>query len=135
MKVLTLGTFDVFHYGHLHFLQQIANYGEVVVAVNSDRFVTEYKGKPVLTEDERATPFRLLGMEVVINDGPGKETIKYVRPDVIAIGSDWARKDYLKQIDITQDELDELGISLLYVPYTQGISTTDIKGRISDRDN
>ena len=54
-----------------------------------------------------------------------------VQPNYIIIGSDWARKDYYKQMGFTQDWLDERDIGLIYVPYTDGISTTEIKRRIN----
>jgi len=53
-----------------------------------------------------------------------------VAPDYILIGSDWARKDYYTQMGFDQNWLDERGIVLGYVPYTPGISTTNIKGRL-----
>jgi glycerol-3-phosphate cytidylyltransferase-like family protein len=53
-----------------------------------------------------------------------------LRPDIIAVGSDWARKDYYKQMGFDQDWLDERNIKLLYIPYTQGISTTELKRRL-----
>jgi bifunctional ADP-heptose synthase (sugar kinase/adenylyltransferase) len=105
---------------------------EVIVGVNSDEFVMEYRGNPALyTEQERADLIAALGYQIWINNGPGRETIFAVKPDILAIGSDWARKDYYNQIDISQDELDELDIMLLYVPYTAGISSTSLKDRLS----
>jgi glycerol-3-phosphate cytidylyltransferase-like family protein len=50
--------------------------------------------------------------------------------DIVAIGSDWARKDYYKQMQFDQDWLDERNISLIYIPYTKGISSTLIKQKI-----
>ena len=63
-----------------------------------------------------------------------KPTILSVGPDMIAIGSDWARKDYYKQMSFDQNWLDKHGISLIYIPMTCGISTTEIKNRISKMD-
>jgi hypothetical protein len=56
-----------------------------------------------------------------------------VGPDIIAIGTDWARKDYYLQMGFTQDWLDERDISLIYIPYTHSISTTKLKARSADR--
>ena len=58
--------------------------------------------------------------------------IEAVGPDIIVIGSDWARRDYYAQMNFDQDWLDERGIGLAYIPYTKGISTTDLKKRIKD---
>jgi hypothetical protein len=62
-----------------------------------------------------------------------RSTILDVAPDIVAIGSDWARKDYYKQMMFDQDWLDENNIMLLYIPYTSGISTTELKERARDR--
>ena len=60
----------------------------------------------------------------------GKEnsflTIKSVMPNFIVVGSDWAKKDYYKQMNFTQEWLDENNIILIYLPYTKNISSTNI---------
>ncbi len=43
------------------------------------------------------------------------------------IGSDWARKDYISQLGVTQDWLDDRGIGICYLPYTKGISSTMLR--------
>jgi glycerol-3-phosphate cytidylyltransferase len=79
----------------------------------------------------------LLGCRFVDNVVPNignedsKPSISAVMPNLIVIGSDWARRDYYKQMQFTQDWLDERGIGLCYIPYTQGISTTELKKRIN----
>jgi hypothetical protein len=60
-------------------------------------------------------------------------TILAIDPDLVVIGSDWARRDYYKQMGFTQDWLDQRGIGLAYIPYTQGISSTIIKERMTFR--
>lgn len=136
LVIYTGGTFDLFHAGHVNFLAQCAQYGEVVVALNTDAFIAEYKKrKPVMTYEERKYVLESCRYvsEVVENVG-GKDSrpaIEQVQPDVIAVGSDWARRDYHAQMSFTQDWLDERNIHLLYIPYTQGISTTELKKRIN----
>lgn len=137
MSVLTIGTFDLPHYGHANIIKHCYEFSDdVIVGLNTDEFVEQYKGEaPLMTYDERAKALRAFGEEFYIepNDGAGRELILDAQPDIIVVGSDWARKDYLKQIDMTQDELDELGIAICYVPYTPGISTTELKQRAIDR--
>lgn len=138
LTVYTGGTFDLFHAGHVNFLKRCAEIGDVVVSLNTDEFIAEYKGKPpVMSYSERSI---VLGAcryvsEVIPNiDGADSKTaIELVRPDIIAIGTDWARKDYYAQMNFTQDWLDERGIGLLYIPYTVGVSTTELKRRVGDR--
>ena len=71
---------------------------------------------------------------VVPNSGgaDSKPTILQVNPDIIAIGTDWAKKDYYKQMQFTQEWLDDNDILLVYLAYTEGISTTELKKRIKN---
>ena len=59
-----------------------------------------------------------------------KPAILTVNPSIIAIGDDWCKKDYYKQMNFTQDWLDDNNIVLVYIPYTRGISSTELKSRI-----
>ncbi len=135
--VYTGGTFDLFHKGHLEFLRRCSELGKVTVALNTDEFILAYRGSaPIMTYDEREAV--LLGCKFVENVIPNsgnedsKPSITLVKPSLIVIGSDWARRDYYKQMQFTQDWLDERGIGLCYIPYTQGISTTELKKRINE---
>jgi len=140
MIVYTGGTFDLFHSAHVRFLKACRKIagddGEVVVALNTDAFIQAYKGKlPIMSFDERKEV--LLGCrfvdQVVANIGgaDSKPSIELVSPDYVVIGDDWARKDYYAQMQFTREWLDEREIQLVYVPYTPGISTTDLKARIT----
>ena len=130
-RVLTIGTFGVPHMGHAAFLRRCEAFGSVTVGVNSDAFVVRYKGaRPLYSQDERLVLVASLGYDVALNDGPGRELIDRLRPDVLTIGTDWARRDYLAQIDVDQGFLDERGITLAYVPMRPiGISSTDLVRR------
>lgn len=138
LKVYTGGTFDLFHSGHVKFLQRCADFGEVTVALNTDDFIEEYKGKPpVMSFDERYDV--LMACRYVsyvipnLGGADSKTSINIANPDLIVVGSDWAVKDYYKQMSFDQQWLDSRGIGLCYIPYTQGVSSTDIKARISRR--
>jgi glycerol-3-phosphate cytidylyltransferase len=137
--VYTGGTFDLFHSGHVNLLKRCrevaGQYGSVVVSLNTDAFIEEYKGKPPVCSDAEREAVLLSCRyvdEVIMNVG-GKDSrisIDMVKPDYILIGSDWAKKDYYAQMGFDQDWLDERGIGLIYVPYTKEISSTSIKGRM-----
>jgi glycerol-3-phosphate cytidylyltransferase len=133
--VYTGGTFDLFHAGHARFLQRCAELGPVVVALNTDEFIEEYKGKPPVISyaDREAVLLACRYVDRVVPNIAGadsKPTIEEVWPDIIAIGTDWARRDYHAQMGFDQDWLDEREIALIYIPYTQGISSTAIKERM-----
>lgn len=135
-KILyTGGTFDLFHSGHANFLKQCHSYGNVIVSLNTDEFIKSYKGKaPIMTYQERKAVLESCKyVWMVIENSGGADSrpaIELAQPDIVAIGSDWARRDYHAQMGFTQDWLDDLGIDLLYIPYTQGISTTELKSRL-----
>jgi glycerol-3-phosphate cytidylyltransferase len=137
MKTLyTGGTFDLFHSGHANFLKQCRILADkVVVALNTDEFVQRYKKSlPVYSYQERKEILlacRYADHIIENTDGEdSKPTILKVAPQILAIGDDWAKKDYYKQMNFTQQWLDENSIILVYLPYTQGISTTALKARI-----
>lgn len=136
LRLYTGGTFDLFHAGHVEFLKKCCEIAdEVIVSLNTDEFIETYKGKaPIMTYHEREAVLKACVWvnEVVPNSGgaDSKPAILESDVDVIAIGSDWARRDYYAQMQFTQDWLDAQDISLIYIPYTRGISSTEIKQRL-----
>jgi cytidyltransferase-like protein len=138
MRVLTLGTFDPPHPGHVGLFAQcrrIAQGGEVVVAVNSDKFILNYRGKaPLMAEGDRVgvlEAFRDVDRVVVNRELLGQALlIEEIKPDCIVIGQDWALKDYLTQLRVTQPWLDDRNIQLCYVPRTGEWSSTEIKNAV-----
>lgn len=144
MIVYTGGTFDLFHAGHAALLGQCRKLagpgGKVVVALNTDAFVSGYKGRaPTCTYSERAAVLDACRCvdEVLPNrfGNDSRPMIEEVRPDIIAVGVDWAGKNYYQQMGFDQEWLDDRGISLLYVAhaYSTNLSTSDIKYRLSQR--
>lgn len=140
--VYTGGTFDLFHAGHVSFLRLcklISQDGQVVVSLNTDEFITKYKGKPPIYsyEDRKHLLLGCRFVDMVVENTGGadsKPAITNVRPDFIVVGSDWASKDYYAQMQFTQKWLDDRNIVLIYVPYTEGISSTMIKKKILGTD-
>ena len=137
--VYTGGTFDLFHSGHVNLLKRCREVagenGKVVVALNTDDFIFQFKNKkPVCSEQERMEVLLSCKYvdEVVMNVGgqDSRISIEIVSPNYIVVGSDWAKKDYYAQMSFTQEWLDERGIGLVYVPYTNSISSTKIRGRM-----
>jgi len=136
MKIYTGGTFDLFHHGHVCFLakcKEMAGNGSVVVSLNSDEFIESYKGKsPICSYEERKSVLLACRYvdEVIPNTGgaDSKPAILVAMPEIIVVGSDWARKDYYTQMMFDQDWLDSYGIGLAYIPYTRGISSTRLRG-------
>lgn len=142
MNAITLGTFDLFHYGHVRLLKHCRSLGDkLTVAINTDEFIYNYKKKyPIMKYQERYKAIQEtdLAHQIVANTQhrPGddcKDVILNTDSDLIIIGSDWGRKPYLEQLGLDWDWMDEYGISLAYVPYTWEISSTEIKKRCKSR--
>lgn len=138
-KVLTIGTFDLLHVGHVNVFKKCREIagsdGKVFVGVNSDQFIQDYKGRPpIITGQDRKIMVET-NQYVDITfwyTGPqyNKDMLSWVEPNYVVIGTDWARKDYFKQLGISLEEFEERNISLVYTPYTKHISSTIIKERV-----
>jgi glycerol-3-phosphate cytidylyltransferase len=137
ITLYTGGTFDLFHDGHVNLLKRCKLFADnVVVALNSDDFIFNYKGSyPVMSYEQRKTILEsCIYVDSVIpniNGANSKTSILEVNPDIIAIGSDWTYKDYYKQMGFDQQWLDSQNIILMYIPYTNTISSTKIKNKIN----
>jgi len=135
----TGGTFDLFHAGHVNFLSRCKLIADtVVVSLNSDKFIRDYKGfNPFHSFKERKLILEscIYCDKVVCNTGDTDSTqaIEKVQPHIIAIGTDWASKDYYGQMGFSQEWLDLRDIVMVYIPYTKGISSTIIKQKIADQ--
>ena len=146
--VITMGTFDLPHSGHVFLFEQCRQIagedGYVVVTVNPDDFVERFKGKPpVMTEQERLTVIGAMENvdEVRLNDHGefGGETIDDIifsynnmeGDNFLVIGADWAPpKDYYGQLNIDQTWLGNRRICMIYIPRFSYYSSTDLKARI-----
>lgn len=140
--VYTGGTFDLFHEGHLELLEACKRIagpeGKVVVGLNTDEFIERFKHtKPVMSYRERALMLRACKYvdDVVENFGEedSKKTIERVGSvGIVAIGTDWAGRDYYGQMGFTKEWLDSRGIILIYIDRRTGQSTTNIKKKLSE---
>jgi glycerol-3-phosphate cytidylyltransferase len=133
MNILTVGTFEIPHIGHIKLFQRIGRLGTLYVGVNSDEYVEEYKGKkPMFTYQERCKLLNLCPeIDVFIKNTQDdlKPMIKKYNIHVLVIGSDWVDR-YYKQAQIDLAWLDRNNVTFLYSPYTPIISTSEIKKRV-----
>jgi rfaE bifunctional protein nucleotidyltransferase chain/domain len=105
--VFTNGCFDILHVGHLRYLQNARNQGDLlVVGLNSDNSVSTLKGpdRPIIAEKERRE--MLLGLKpvdfvIVFEEETPLNLIKEVEPDVLVKGGDWAVKDIVGNEEVT----------------------------------
>ena len=124
--ILTYGTFDMFHIGHLKLLKRLKLLGDkLIVAVSTDEF-NAIKGKktiiPYAQRAEIVESIRYVDMVIPENDWQQKITdIKKYKIDTFAMGHDWKGKF---------DELKEY-CEVIYLPRTEGISTTALKQQLN----
>lgn len=139
MKVYTQASMDILHKGHINLLKKcrkLAGDGEVVVSLISDEAYEKYRGyKPALNFDNRyavVSSFRYV--DKVFRGDPGNTQNELLRekPDFIVLGTDWVAKDPYAHYGVTPEWLEGYGITLLFFPYTQDVSSTDIKNRINN---
>lgn len=131
----TQGVFDMFHIGHLNLLNNSkARCDYLIVGVNSDELVESYKHKtPVVCQEYREAIVGSIKSvdEVHIVDTLDKlEILKKYPFDVIFIGDDW--KGSQRWSD-TQQKLKEYGAEVVYLPYTQNISSTLLRNREGEK--
>ena len=137
-RVLTIGTFDLFHYGHLNLLREARKLGfSLTVGVNDSEFVETFKGvTPLHSNAERMANVRSLRFveDAFVHYGRDfiRDDLTRWYPNVIAIVDDWQDLDYLGQLGVTQDWLDRRGIRVAYLPRTPGVSSTLLRSGPSD---
>jgi choline-phosphate cytidylyltransferase len=125
--VITFGTFDVFHVGHLRVIERAAALGDrLVVGVSADALNVRKKGRePVFTEHERIAIVGALRLvdEVFVEESLElkREYIERYHADVLVMGDDWkGRFDEYRDI-----------CEVVYLPRTPAISTTALIEKIS----
>ena len=131
--VLGTGCFDILHVGHLYFLHEAANQGDVlVVGLNSDRSIKEIKGskRPIVTEQERATlisEFKCVDFVFIYDNISAIDEIRSLKPDVFVIG-EGSLTDYQDEVDATRD----VGARLHIIKRMSTPSTTSIVAGIQN---
>jgi glycerol-3-phosphate cytidylyltransferase len=125
--VITFGTFDVFHVGHVRVLERAAALGDrLVVGVSADALNVAKKGRPpVFTQEER---LEIVGALRVVDEVFVEESLEQKRDyivkygaDVLVMGDDWAGKfDWVGDV-----------CEVVYLPRTPSVSTTGLIEHIS----
>ena len=129
-KVITYGTFDLFHEGHRRLLQRAKELGDyLIVVLSSDEFNWNQKGKKsYFTYDERKHMLEAIRyVDLVIPETcweQKKSDVHEYHIDTFVMGDDWQGKfDFLK----------EEGVEVVYLPRTPEISTTQIKQDLNEK--
>ena len=122
-RVITYGTFDLLHYGHINLLKRAKEMGDyLIVGLSTDEFNTNMKNKKTYFTYEKRKKLleaiRYVDLVIPEENWEQKEKdIKELRVDTFVIGDDWEGKfDELKKC-----------CEVVYLPRTPEISTTKIK--------
>ncbi|HXK50134.1 MAG TPA: glycerol-3-phosphate cytidylyltransferase [Clostridiales bacterium] len=126
-KVITYGTFDLFHIGHLNILRRAKALGEyLIVAVSTDEFNALKGKKCTYPWNERAEIVKAIRfVDEVIPENSWEQKVNDIKDNevnIFVMGNDWTGKfDFLKEY-----------CEVVYLPRTEGISTTEIKNGLKN---
>jgi rfaE bifunctional protein nucleotidyltransferase chain/domain len=127
--VLTNGTFDLLHIGHVRYLEAARKLGDIlVVGINSDESVRGYKGpgRPVVPQQERAeivAALRCVDYAVIFNEPTASALVEALQPDVYAKGGDYAPgSKLLPEAEVVR----AYGGKVQIIPYVEGHSASEL---------
>lgn len=128
IKVITYGTFDLFHIGHLNILKKARSQGDyLIVCLSTDEFNEKAKSKKTVIsyEDRKAILESIRYVDLVIPEVSWEQKINDVneyKVDKFVIGEDWRGKfDFLQNL-----------CEVIYLPRTENISSTDLARHIKN---
>lgn len=127
-RILTYGTYDLLHYGHIRLLKRAKELGDyLIVAISTDEF-NAIKGKTAYhdykTRKEMLEAVRYVDLVIPEETWEQKPNdVKEYRVDTVVMGSDWAGNEKF-------EELKEL-CEVIYLDRTEGVSTTKIKKELN----
>ena len=129
-KVITYGTFDLLHYGHINLLRRAKSLGDyLIVGLSTDEFNNKEKNKECYFDfvNRKLLLDAVRYVDLVVPEENWKQKISDIQKyniDVFVIGDDWKGKfDYLK----------DFGVEVVYLPRTKEISTSKIKNDLNRR--
>ncbi len=128
IRVITYGTYDLLHSGHINLLERAKALGDyLIVGITADDF-DKVRGKinvqQSLSERIQGVLKTNLADQIIIEEYEGQkiDDIKKYNIDIFTVGSDWIGKfDYLNEF-----------CKVIYLPRTEGISSTDIRSEINN---
>ena len=129
-KVITYGTFDLLHYGHINLLKRAKSLGDyLIVGLSTDDFNNTEKNKESYFdyENRKSLLDAVKYVDLVIPEKTWEQKVSDIQKyniDVFVIGDDWKGKF---------DYLEDFGIEVVYLPRTKEISTTKIKKDLNRR--
>lgn len=129
----TTGVFDLFHVGHLNILRNAKQQCDyLIVGISTDELVMSYKHKwPVIPLIERMSIVESIKyVDKVIQQTQLDKFLawEHLRFDVMFHGDDWKGSSLYNEVE---KKFNQIGVEVVYFPYTQGVSSTMVKQKIS----
>jgi len=131
------GTFDLFHIGHLEYLNNAKSYCEkLVVGVNDDNLVLEYKNRmPIIPCEDRMEIISALKCVDCVLKSFNRDKIEAynnIKFDVLFMSEDWKRNSYYNNIE---SDMKKLGVEIIWIPYKEGLSSSLIIKKVMENRN
>lgn len=126
---------DIIHPGHLNIIEQAVKYGEVHVGILTDQAIASYKRLPYLDYEQRSLIVKALKN---VSEVIPQETLDYrpnlrmLKPDYVVHGDDWKEGVQRETRQQVIDCLNDWGGELIEIPYTQGISSTQLNRAVRE---
>lgn len=130
----TTGVFDMFHIGHLNILKKAKEQCDyLIVGVSTDELVQNYKNKtPIIPFNERKSIIESIKYvdKVVAQENRDKLSAwSELNFDVMFVGDDWKGNTLFNELET---KFNDVGVKIVYFPYTQGTSSTILRKKIMD---
>ena len=128
---------DILHKGHINLLNEASKYGRVIVGLLNDDAIKSYKREPIINYENRYIVMNSIKMvDDIIEQKTHDYTdnLRLLKPNYVVHADDWIEGQSVVRKKVI-DVLSEFNGKLIEVPYTQGISTTDIINKIKNTNN
>lgn len=131
----TAGVYDMFHIGHLNVIRNAKSLCEhLIVAVSTDELVNDYKHKtPIIPYKNRAeivSAIRFVDEVVPQSSMDKRQAALAYHIDAMFVGDDWKGTEKWNKIE---KELADVGIDVVYLPHTDGISSTMLRNMLKEK--
>lgn len=125
----TTGVYDMFHIGHLNILKRAKEQCDyLIVGVTTDELVSYKNKKAIIPHEERMAivgSIKYVDKVVSQEDMDKMGAWKKYKFDVMFVGSDWKGTDKWNEYE---SQFRAVGVDIVYFPYTQGTSSTQLRG-------
>ena len=125
----TTGVYDMFHIGHLNILQRAKEKCDyLIVGVTTDALCEKRKGKkPIICQEDRKSIVSAIKyVDLVVDQDDMNKLGAFYKYhfDVVFVGDDWKGTDVWNKYE---EEFSTVGVRVVYLPYTDGISSTKLR--------